>query len=288
MLRALLTLLIGAMLIFSVPTGSEAGCSFNCPKAPKEWNFYLSAPDNFSFGTMKNWLHLPKANAEKVGAVIILHSCGGIRSKNSHDLARWGKLLLENNYAVLVIDHLGPRDIKDNCGRGRRLGSTGLKKDVYKALKFLNDQSSIDKSRIFTLGFSLGAMTSGALASPDKYTAENKFPRLRAVAGLYGGCYTGESWLGPSGDIPVLWLVGGQDTESPPNSCGGAVSALKDKGLMTFHLYPNATHCWDCAALDGFGKSAGNGSFTVYKYDAEATKDSEQRVLNFFNSFQSQ
>ena len=290
MLRVLLTLLIGTMLVFAVPTSSEA-CSFNCDKSKNNRPLeFIKRKPSHSFDTyrLRNMLTLPVTDNTKIAVVILLHSCAGITMKNQNDLVRWGDFLLKNGYGILGVDHLGPRNIKNNCGRGRRLGSTGLKKDVYKALKFLNDQPSIDKSRIFTLGFSLGAMTGGALASPDKYTAENKFPRLRAVAGLYGGCYPGESWLGSSGDIPVLWLVGGRDTESPPLSCGGAVSALKDKGLMTFHIYPDAGHCWDCAGLNGFTKSAGNGNVTTYKFDPDVTKDSEQRVLNFFNSFQSQ
>jgi dienelactone hydrolase len=208
--------------------------------------------------------------------------------KTQYDLARWGDFLLKNGYGILGIDHLGPRTVSQNCGRGRALGSSPLLRDVYSALAFLSEQPEVDKSRIFTLGFSLGAMTSGALASPERYKQlGNSVTRPRAVAGLYGGCYSSERWL-EVGDIPVLWLVGSEDTESPPDSCSWAVNSMEKKGLMTFHKYPGAGHCWDCAGLNGFTKTAGNGNRVTYKYDPEVTKDSEQRVLNFFNSFQSQ
>jgi len=55
--------------------------------------------------------------------------------------------------------------------------------------------------------------------------------------------------------------------------------------LITFHKYPNATHCWDCRTLNGYKKIAGNGNSVTYVYNAKVTKDSEQRVLNFLKSF---
>jgi len=288
-IRIILTLMIGAMLAFSVPTGSEA-CTFNCSnKKPKELEFIKRKPsNNFDNYRLRNMLTLPVTDNTKIGVVILLHSCGGITMKTQYDLARWGDFLLKNGYGILGIDHLGPRTVSTNC-YPHALGSSVLLKDVYSAISFLSEQPEVDKSRIFTLGFSLGAMTSGALASAGRYKRLGESgPRPRAVAGLYGGCFSSGRWLEGDGDIPVLWLVGEEDTETPWNSCSGAVSAMKGKGLMTFHKYPNATHCWDCAGLNGFTKTAGNGNRVTYIYDAEVTKDSEQRVLNFFNSFQSQ
>lgn len=236
--------------------------------------------------SIRNTLHLPITSSEAYGAVLLLHSCGGISPKRQNDLVRWGKFLLQNGYAVLFIDHLGPRGIKNNCGRGRPLDSQVLTKDVYTGTAFLKNQPQIDKARIFTLGFSLGAMTGGALANKENYILlGNGTPRPRAVAGLYGGCYGGDKWLDSGADIPVLWLVGGDDKESPPKSCSSAISALQKKKLIEFHEYPNTTHCWDCAGLDGYSKTAGNGSVVTYKFDHEITRDSELRVLKFFNSF---
>jgi len=290
-IRTLLTLMIGATLVFAAPTRSEA-CSFNCDKSQnnRPLEFIKRKPsNNFDTYRLRNILTLPMTDNTKIGVVILLHSCAGITMKNQYDLVRWGDFLLKNGYGILGIDHLGPRGISTNCiSRSRPLGSSALLKDVYSATAFLSEQSDVDKSRIFTLGFSLGAMTGGALASRGRYEQlGNNAPRPRAVAGLYGGCFNSDRWL-EAGDIPVLWLVGGKDAETLWNSCGGAVSAMKDRGLMTFHKYQNATHCWDCAGLNGFTKTAGNGNRVTYRYDPEVTKDSEQRVLNFFNSFQSQ
>lgn len=290
MIRTFLSLMIGTFLLFSASDGSAA-CKYNCEKIEIKDKFSVQNNDEkFDLFSMTNKLFFPINKSEKHGVVIILHTCAGMTYYLQLELLRWGKFLLENNYAIFVIDHLGPRKVSRNCwNNGRTLGSSVLLKDVYSAIGFITEHPAIDKSRIFTVGFSLGAMTGGALASPGRYKQlGNNVPRPRAVAGLYGGCYFKERWLERDGDIPVLWLVGGKDLETPPDSCSSAVKSLEKKGLMTFHEYPNATHCWDCSNLNGWTKKAGNGKTVTYKYDPEATKDSEQRVLNFFNSFQSQ
>ena len=288
MIRIILSLMIGAMLAFSVSTSSEA-CSFNCSnKKPKDLKFKLGEPSNsFGAGAGGNRLILPITDSNKIGAVVLLPGCAGIKSYSRGDLQRWGDLLLENGYAVLLIDHLSSRGVERNCGKGRALKQYRLYQDVADGVALINKQPTIDKSRIFTLGFSLGAMTGGGLAAKHNWHGDN-VPRPRAVAGLYGGCYGYGNWLNPAADIPVLWLVGGKDTESPPDDCKPEIRAIKEEGLMTFHEYPNATHCWDCSGLNGYSKTAGNGKHVTYRYDPAITKDSEQRVLNFFNSFQSQ
>ena len=290
MIRTLLALMIGTFLLFSAPTSSEARCSFNCKKIEiKDLVFKIQDKnEEFDLVSMPNKLFFPKNKSEKHGVVIILHACAGLTYYEQLHLMEWGELLLENNYAILVIDHLYPRKVSKNC-YPQTLGSSVLVKDVYSAIAFLNKQPAIDKSRVFSVGFSLGAMTNGALASAGRYKQlGNNGPRPRAVAGLYGGCYSSSRWLEGDGDIPVLWLVGGKDNESPPDSCSWAVNSMEKKGLMTFHKYPNATHCWDCFDLNGWTKTAGNGNRVTYIYDAKVTEDSKQRVLNFFNSFQSQ
>jgi dienelactone hydrolase len=289
-IRTLLALMIGTFLLFSAPTSSEARCSFNCKKIEiKDLVFKIQDKnEEFDLVSMPNKLFFPKNKSEKHGVVIILHACAGLTYYEQLHLMEWGELLLENNYAILVIDHLYPRKVSKNC-YPQTLGSSVLVKDVYSAIAFLNKQPAIDKSRVFSVGFSLGAMTNGALASAGRYKQlGNNGPRPRAVAGLYGGCYSSSRWLEGDGDIPVLWLVGGKDNESPPDSCSWAVNSMEKKGLMTFHKYPNATHCWDCFDLNGWTKTAGNGNRVTYIYDAKVTEDSKQRVLNFFNSFQSQ
>jgi dienelactone hydrolase len=265
---------------------SVGAANFNNTASKTELKFVQG--QSLSFGSsLNNELYLPAGSLDKIPVVILLHSCGGINPKSKNDLIRWGRLLADNGYAVLTMDHLTSRGVKKNCGRGRPVARDQLAKDVYSAAKFLGSIPAIDQTRIFTLGFSLGAMTGGTVASERYYKRFGAdTPKLRAVAGLYGGCYGSERWLESDAEIPVLWLVGAQDKESPPDSCSASVSALESKGLITFYKYPDATHCWDCRTLNGYKKTAGNGNSVTYIYNAEVTKDSEQKVLNFFKSFE--
>jgi dienelactone hydrolase len=229
----------------------------------------------------------------KSPAVVLLHSCGGLGPKTSPDLNRWKNFLTANGYAVLVIDSLSARKIErgGNCsGRNRPVGKDRLVKDLFDAVAHLSAMPEIDSSRIFALGFSLGAMTagiSGDMADDRRYADK---PHPRAVAGLYGGCRYrgGESWLPAKSAFPILWLMGSVDLESPPTDCMYAVKKLETQEIGSeWHIYENATHCWDCKAMDGLVRVSGNGARNTYTYDENVTRNSEQRVLKFFAKFSS-
>jgi dienelactone hydrolase len=66
-----------------------------------------------------------------------------------------------------------------------------------------------------------------------------------------------------------------------------SVKDFENQGIGSeWHTYESATHCWDCKELNGFTKTSGNGNKVTYLYDEGATQDSEQRVLKFFEKFQ--
>ena len=226
----------------------------------------------------------------KSPAVVLLHSCGGITRKSRDDLNRWKNFLTGKGFAVLVVDSLSTRDIKNNCGgRNRAIGKDRLVKDLFDAVAHLSSLPEIDSSRIFVLGFSLGAMTagiSGDMASDRSYADK---PHPRAVAGLYGGCrYGSGNWLTSKSSFPILWLMGEADLESPAADCMYEVKNLEKQGIGSeWHIYKGATHCWDCEGLHGTTRTSGNGARSTYLFDEQITRDSEQRVLQFFEKFPS-
>jgi dienelactone hydrolase len=228
-------------------------------------------------------------SSSKAPAVILLHSCGGIHGRNLVDLTRWTKLLTENGYVVLVMDHLTKRKVRDNCwGKRRQVTKERLVKDVFDATAHLHTLPNIDKRRIFTLGFSLGAMTGPVVAASITDSEYKGKPHPTAVAGLYGGCdFTGEVWLDGSEKVPVLWLMGSADNEAPATPCLNPVKKLKERDPRNdWHLYEGVGHCWDCRGLNGYVQVAPNGTKETYRYNEEYTKDSERRVLNFFKQFE--
>ena len=77
--------------------------------------------------------------------------------------------------------------------------------------------------------------------------------------------------------------MGEDDNEAPAKDCK-VVKVIKEKNkLSDYHIYKNATHCWDCKASNGFTKKVGNGNVVTYIYNEKVTSDSEERILAFFN-----
>ena len=100
--------------------------------------------------------------------------------------------------------------------------------------------------------------------------------RFAAAAAFYPGCFTIRPPGAASYDImrtdidrPLMVLMGGEDTETPPKDCQDKLGPLQAAGApVEMHLYPAATHCWDCVSLDGFTKTDGRGNRVLYRYDA--------------------
>ncbi len=49
--------------------------------------------------------------------------------------------------------------------------------------------------------------------------------------------------------------------------------------LAAWHVYPEATHCWDCKNLGGFSKTDFRGHQVVYRYDKNLTSDAARRMF---------
>jgi dienelactone hydrolase len=294
MKRSLISFLIATSLGVPVTAYSKVPGQFK-PESLASPDLRLPVKqEKFSGQDVDNRLFSPTTaqSGDKIPAMIIMPTCvGHIRSQENH-LKMWTKHFTDNGYMVLVLDHLSPRrsgKICSNDAREREPVKMGrLVKDLHDAVEHLTKIPEVDKTRIFSIGFSLGGMTGGLAASQSVYeeVASGRH-RPRAVGSLYGGCqYKITNFLPPDASIPVLWLMGKEDTEAPPSDCVSALKVIKERSPGSqYHLYDKATHSWDNKDSHGFSKVAGNGNRVTYYYDEEATKDSMKRALDFFNSF---
>jgi dienelactone hydrolase len=225
-------------------------------------------------------------------AVVVHHQCGGLRSARGWQNAsvlQWAREAVARGYVALVVDSLGPRNVASVCAgaQGGVNFPRGVR-DAFEAAAHLRRLPFVDGQRVMHLGFSWGAMV-GTLASGKEWgEALASGTRFRAVASLYPGCFT----FGPSGgqfqvlstdvDTPLLFLGGGADNETPAGDCVSRLEKLKASGArVEWHVYPAATHCWDCSSLDGFRKTV-RGQEVQYKFDPVTTRDSIDRVFAFF------
>lgn len=280
------------ILIFSL---SSFFLAANASDINKKLTF--SEPKELSFfSSIENSFFIPEKTKGKIPAVILMHTCGGLHSSGAKsNMREWAKKFLAANYAVLVVDHLKPRGVGSNCpGKNAampiRIGSTIAAGDAYDAATHLAKYPQIDASRIFTLGWSMGAMASAQVASASsKYFMQPGSIRPRAAAGMYGVCGVGYAkYLKEDIDLPILWLMGEDDLEAPVKECLPTIKALEEKGIITHHTYPEATHSWDMSHMDGKSQVVGNGRKVTYRYNANVTEDSFKRTLAFFESFPSE
>ena len=226
------------------------------------------------------------AGAGPFPAVVIHHSCGGIRT----EVKDWAKAALAQGYVAFVLDSLGPRGLKTNCLPPSPVTVSRGVKDAFQALAHLKSLPFVDASRIGFIGFSWGAMVGLLTASKEISNALSSGDRFAAAVVLYPMCNfpgsagfpTSFEYLRPDIDKPLLVLMGGEDTETPASECLPRLDALRARGApVESKLYASATHCWDCASIDSLRKTDFQGHSVVYRYDKEITDDSVRRTFEF-------
>ncbi len=225
---------------------------------------------------------------ERRPALIVFHTCGGIREH----IRTWADAALQAGYVVLVPDAM--RGLRADCGSPPQIPNARMVKDGLDAVAHLAALPFVDPARISIVGFSKGAFVATWMASPAVAEALRPgTPSVAAAVAVYGFCSLAPTRARPQGARvlqadtrrPLLMLLGGKDLETPPQSCLEMLPGLKQAGApIHWHLYPEATHCWDCAESNGFSKVAYNGVRVTYVYDKEATDDTRRRIFEFLSA----
>ena len=220
-------------------------------------------------------------------AIALLHQCAGLNPA----IAAWARRAVARGYVVLLLDSLGARDVRSVCF-GPKNGVNFFRgaRDAMQAAEHLRRQAYVDKNRVALVGFSWGGMV-GLMVAGSHTVSALRFDRgFTAVASFYPGCFRVTPPNGrPPYDIvnsdvsqPLLVLMGDADTETPAPDCIDKLDALKrDARPVEWHLYPGATHCWDCQQLDGLSKIDVRGRHVEYHFRKDVTQDSERRLFAF-------
>lgn len=225
-------------------------------------------------------------------ALVLQHQCGGLQRQNfsNASMLEWAKKAVERGYVALLMDSLGPRGVDTVCYgfKGGVNWGRGLK-DVQQAAQYLRTLEYVDKNRVALTGYSWGGAVALLASSSKAVETLDVTGRFNAIVSFYPPCYirpkSGKSYeLILTGiDRPLLVLLGGQDNETPPQECIDRLEPMKQAGApIELHIYPEATHCWDCKSLDGFRKVDAYGGSVVYRYDKTLTNDAEDRMFAFF------
>lgn len=248
------------------------------PREAKELGFFSS----LEMGIWK-----PKGQGP-FPALIVVHSCAGL----GQSIGYWRKEAVRRGYVVFVVDSFSSRGAA-TCKPLPPVPQARGVKDVFDAAEHLKKFPFVNQSQIAMLGLSWGAMVGLRSASPG-FLAQVGLPSspLRAVVGLYPACYmpafgsatTGTEILHGDVSTPTLVLMGGQDNELPPQECLSRLEPLKERGaVVEWHVFPNATHCWDCSDQHNqrWSPPWAGGRSVVYFYDSKVTDESAERAFEF-------
>lgn len=165
----------------------------------------------------------------------------------------------------------------------------GRGRPPLQAAEHLRKLDFVAKDRIAIVGYSWGAMVAILASSQSWGTALAPGDRFAAAVSFYPGCFTIKPASGSPFEIvnsdidrPLLVLMGERDTETPAAECIPRLETVKTAGApVRWHVYPEATHCWDCKNLDGFSKLDFRGNHVVYRHDKNVTADSARRMFEF-------
>jgi dienelactone hydrolase len=199
-------------------------------------------------------IHLPAddrlARDGKLPAVVIGHSIGGWKDSSE---GLYVQHLLGAGFAVLGLDHFGPRNIAraaDVPGAFSPITSTS---DGLLALKLAATHPRIDAARIGVMGLSMGGMTAELSAyefTRRKVLGENSPLKFAAHLTLYAPCgYILSSASGPmTTGAPMLQLFAGKDETTPRAKCERIAALLRaaEPQLPRRAIwYEDAYHAWE-------------------------------------------
>ena len=190
-------------------------------------------------------LTLPRAATGRVPAVIVLHSCTGVRP----NLRDWARELNVMGYGAFVVDSFEPRGVEEVCTGRSQVTIPSRLVDAYRALAVLATHPRIDPERIAVMGFSHG----GWVVLWASHTAfqqrlkEPGTPQFAAYLAIYpAGC---NARLRDETDVsggPIAVFHGTADDWTPIAQCAAFVERLRAAGReASLVAYDGAPHAFD-------------------------------------------
>ena len=222
-------------------------------------------------------------------ALALFHGCHGVSASN-HGWARW---LRDRGYVAFVVDSWAARSIADGCAAALPdVPNTERFDDAVGALRFLQVQSRVDRTRVGAMGWSNGGVFAMAVVNgPSLERAGRRGvalppPGYRASVVLYpGGCasLTREYVI-----KPLLLLIGEADDWTVASKCRELIENMRSRGAPAeIVLYPGVHHYFDVEGqATVFLPDVGNenrpgGAGATVAFDAAANADAHRRVEHF-------
>lgn len=243
----------------------------------------------------------------KVPAVVIFHSNAGIVGVGDS----YARRLVERGFITLEVDSYNPRSVRSGNDRNAPTACDRLN-DAWSSLFYLSQNPLVDIEKMGALGLSSGGLVTlmlakgvfpRGMASSDSRIQAIKGMRYRKFFALYPACgnilYDEKlSWMrNPSmprskvtdGDLAVVVGTNDDYEIDAKADCPKVMDEWAQYGLRgELHFLDGATHAfdWRNPPPSGFSRfaKAGKGGNLTMRYSEEATRETEERVVKFFES----
>lgn len=189
--------------------------------------------------------------AELSPAVIILHGSSGITNERE---IYYAEQLKKQGYVVLVINSF---DTRSNQPK-EKVSVLSQTADAIAGLNYISSIPSVDKNKIFTLGFSMGGHASYYLS--DKSILEHyKSPyNFRAHINFYHNCHITFEEHNPT-NAKVISIFGDKDEYIDIEACQVEFAKKKIKGgHAEIHIIKDAAHAWELGSNRHWANQAVN------------------------------
>jgi dienelactone hydrolase len=251
---------VAKILITAALVGALAGCgalvSFQS----------VNLSENDAAQTISGLLARPPGEGP-FPAVVLLHTCGGLRPHVTRD---WPNFLSDLGYVTLAVDSFGSRGIK-RCPTPLSRDRRELGRDAYGALEYLTNLPFIDKDRIGVMGFSLGGNTIDYFAGQEFKTPSGF--NFKAAISVYGDCRNLPEY---TKTIPTIVIIGDLENEGRLAPCKAL--AGQSPPSIKVHVLPGTYHGFDQEDIKYVvPDSAGNPML----YSGEATKTTREITKAF-------
>jgi dienelactone hydrolase len=197
--------------------------------------------------TIAGELRLPRGQAERLPAVVLVHGSAGVGS----NVDRWAQEFNGIGVAAFLLDSFTGRGITNTAADQSQLAHVAMIVDAYRALELLSRHPRIDPTRIAVTGFSKGGFVA-------LYASLKRFQRLQGPAGVefaaylpfYAPCartYIDDEQVA---DRPIRLFHGAADDWVPVQPCQRYVERLRGAGKdVQLTVYPGAHHAFDVSLL---------------------------------------
>lgn len=206
-------------------------------------------------------------------AVIVLHDCGGISTKDKD----WAKRLASWGYVAILLDSFGSRGQGNLCADVEKVGAQQRVQDVIGTAEYLATLPYVQKSKIAVLGFSHGGWTIMKGIEENSYWGAYG---IKGAVAYYPYCTAPQD---RNVALPVRILIGQKDDWTTADRCRAVVAAAKIPSLIEMTVYPDAYHSFDCNCPTKWVTGMGGGKTTSRRIEGNsaATRDAEAQTKAF-------